>query len=148
MILRKLLFAAGGAMLAALASVPDARADDATVTQPVVSAATEASHVICASECALRSLYVTIAGATSGFIMTFNAASVPADGAVTSTGCTAALPADCLRECVYIAGPNTVPIEFLTTLDAYNFGITAVFSTTGCFTKTASASAFFRAALH
>lgn len=97
----------------------------------VVSSAAEGSRVFCSGKCFLRSLYVT-SGAVAGYLMTFNATSAPGDGAVTP------------RECVAVPANTTVGIDFGETMEDYNVGLTAVFSTTGCFTKTASATAFFK----
>jgi hypothetical protein len=100
---------------------------------PVVSASAEGSHVFCAAACNLWSIYVT-AGASAGFLMTFNATSAPADGAVTPV------------ECVQVAANSTVALSFGSgPPDRYSTGATAVFSTTGCFNKTVSATAFFKA---
>lgn len=100
---------------------------------PVSSPATEGSRTFCSGPCNLWSLYVTT-GATAGFLMTFNQQTVPADGAVTPV------------ECVVIAPNQTGGIDFSPgPPDLYRQGMTAVFSSTGCFTKTASATAFFKA---
>jgi hypothetical protein len=126
--------ALAGALAGALLIAGPALADNPN-QQPVdnvVSTAAEASHVVCSSGCVARSFYVTLASAVSGYIMTFNATTAPADGDVTP------------RECIYISGPNTVSLDFADQYDPYPTGMVAVFSTTGCFTKTASASAFFK----
>lgn len=111
----------------------------AETIKSAVSTAAESSHVFCdatgtapvhKAPCFIRSLYVTT-GATAGYLMTFNAVSAPVDGAVTPVICVAA-PAN-----------STVAMDFGDTTDQYVTGMTAVFSTTGCFTKTASATAFF-----
>lgn len=96
---------------------------------PVVSTAVESNHVICAGACNLYSGHVT-SGATAGFLMVFNATSAPGDGAVTPAMCVV-VPASTT---VGISAP--APISFST-------GLTVVYSTTGCFTKTASATAYF-----
>lgn len=118
---------AGGGT-AAVAFAPTSASTGAIT--PVVSAAAEGSHVLKASAGNLYSLVVT-SGAAAGYVMVFNATSAPADGAVT--------PA----ECVVVAANSTVSINFQGVPEAYATGITAVFSTTGCFTKTISATAFF-----
>lgn len=109
--------------------------------KPAFSAAAESSHVFCdatgtapvkKAPCFLRSLYVTT-GAVAGYLMTFNAVSAPADGAVTP------------RECIAVAATSTAKIEFYDTTEDYGTGLVAVFSTTGCFTQTLSATAFFKA---
>lgn len=98
---------------------------------PVTSTTTESNHVLKGSAGNLYGVCVTT-GATAGFLMVFNATSAPADGAVTpqewiqiGTNST-----QCLS---YGSGPPSV----------YSTGITAVFSSTGPFTKTASATAAF-----
>ena len=105
------------------------------------STAAEASHVFCdatgaspvhKAPCFLRSLYVT-AGAAAGYLMTFDAVSAPADGAVTPV------------ECIAVAANQTGSLDFGETAEQYVTGLTAVFSTTGCFSKTGSATAFFKA---
>lgn len=123
MILRALAFAAG-----LIAAVP---ALGAEAIIPVVSTAAEASRVICSGTCFLRNGYVT-AGAVSGYLMTFNATSAPVDGAVTP------------RECIAVAAGQTASLDFGGQSEPYETGLTVVFSTTGCFTKTASATAFFK----
>lgn len=104
------------------------------------SGAAEASHVFCdgtgaspvhKAPCFLRSIYVTTGG-TAGYLMIFNATSAPADGAVTPT------------ECVVAPANTTTSFDFGDTSEQYVTGLTAVFSSTGCFTKTASSTAFFR----
>jgi hypothetical protein len=116
------------------------QARSAEAIKSAVSAAAESSHVFCdatgaspvhKAPCFLRSLYVTT-GAVAGYVMTFNAVSAPADGAVTPVECIAA-PAN-----------STVSLDFGETTEQYVTGLTAVFSSTGCFTKTASATAFFK----
>lgn len=97
----------------------------------VVSASAEGSHVLKASAGNLYSIYVTT-GVTAGYLMVFNATSAPVDGAVTPNQCVWA-PANATTSVNYGSGPPGV----------YSTGITAVFSSTGCFTKTASATAFF-----
>ena len=94
---------------------------------PVVSTVSESSHVLKASAGSLLSITVTNP-TTAGYLMLFDATSAPGDGAVTPIYCTAT-PA---------SGTWPVPAKFTT-------GIVAVFSTTGCFTKTASATAIFTA---
>jgi hypothetical protein len=65
--------------------------------------------------------------------MTFNATTAPADGAVTPV------------EAIQIPAGSAAAISFEgAPPDHYSTGIVAVFSTTGPFTKTASATAFFK----
>jgi len=115
----------------AVATKPGSSASSADALAAVISSAAESGHVLKASAGNLYDAYVT-AGATAGFLMVFNATSAPADGAVT--------PQDCLQ-----VPANTTQSLFTagTPPESFSTGITAVFSTTGCFTKTASATAFF-----
>lgn len=97
----------------------------------VVSSAAEDSHVLKASAGNLYSVYVT-AGATAGYLMVFDATSEPADGAVTPI------------QCVVAPANMTTGITFNgVTPEVYSTGITASFSTTGCFTKTTTPTVFF-----
>lgn len=102
----------------------------AAAIAPVVSAAAESGHVLCSAACNLYSLEAQMSS-VAGYVLLFNAISAPADGAVTPI------------YCYYVNAPTgwvsvewRVPARFTT-------GLTAVFSTTGCFTKTASATAMF-----
>lgn len=118
-------------LLAGVALAPRAWAYEPGIV-PVVSAVAEASHLIRAAPGSLYSLYVTT-GAVSGYVMTFNANVTPVDGAVTPL------------ECVVAPANSTISISFDGPPDIYSIGIVAVFSTTGCFVKTASPTAFFKA---
>jgi len=69
-------------------------------------------------------------GATAGYLMLFDAAAAPADGAVA--------PA----RCIPVAATTGVDMNFRAAPIWFRTGIVAVFSSTGCFTKTASATAF------
>lgn len=115
--------------LALSAFAGQARAAEAI--NPTVSTAAESSRVLCSTPCFLRNGYVTT-GAVAGFLMTFNATSAPADGAVTP------------RECIAVPAGVTVGLDFGEQSEPYPTGLTVVFSSTGCFTKTASATAFFK----
>lgn len=98
---------------------------------PVVSSALEGSHILKAGPGTLYALYV-VNGASAGYLMTFNSTTVPADGAVTPI------------ECVPVAASSYQFINFAPQPpEFYSLGIVAVFSTSGCFTKTISATAFF-----
>jgi hypothetical protein len=99
---------------------------------PGASSALEAGHILKASAGNLYSLY-GLSTDVDGYLMTFNATSIPADGAVTPI------------ECIPVFSGSSATIDFSGTLpDQYSTGIVAVFSTTGPFTKTASATAFFK----
>lgn len=98
---------------------------------PVVSAAAESGHILKAGPGNLYSLAVTT-GAAAGYVMTFDALTVPGDGSVAPVDCWQVTANNTISGS-WIPGP---PHKFAT-------GIVTAFSTTGCFTKTASATAFF-----
>lgn len=98
----------------------------------VPSASTESNHVLKASAGSLSALTVTI-GATSGWVLVFDAASAPSNGAVTPKWWFP-VTSDGTKGGIAVSWP--VPVPFST-------GITAVFSTTGPFTQTLSATAQF-----
>lgn len=116
-----------------IGGVTPAPSSSSTVAiSPGSSSALEASHILKASAGNLYSLYVTTTS-VSGYLMTFNATSAPADGAVTPV------------ECIPVASGSAVSISFAgAPPDHYSTGIVAVFSTTGPFTKTGSVTAFFK----
>lgn len=94
----------------------------------VVSTSAEANHILKNAAGSLVDLEVST-GAASGFVLVFDAVSAPADGAVTPIKCWQ-VPANAALDKSF-----PIPVQF-------NTGITVSFSTTGCFTKTASATAF------
>lgn len=117
-----------GIGVSAVALSPNSNANTgvaATVTSAVAS-----SLIGKASAGNLYGLNV-VAGASAGFVMIFNATSAPADGAVTPV------------KCWSIAANSTLDVQWRALPIYFATGITAVFSTTGCFSKTASATAFF-----
>lgn len=99
-------------------------------TAPVNSATGEANHVFKNAPGVLYGFSVTT-GATAGYALVYNATSAPVDGAVTPVACYA-VPANTTIGVAY----TPLPVTFTT-------GITIVFSSTGCFTQTSSATAFF-----
>lgn len=122
-------------------SLPVALANDAGLqpqssAAPVCSAVLETSHVLKASSGQLLSLSAVI-GATSGYLMLFDVTTVPADGPV--------LP----KWTQYIAssgGAGTLTQRWAPGPPLYfASGIVVVFSSTGPFTKTSSATAYFSA---
>jgi len=86
------------------------------------------SQVLKASAGNLYGLNV-VSGASAGYVMVFNATSAPADGVVT--------PA----QCFVLAANSSMQISYNTPI-RMTTGCTVVFSTTGPFTKTISATAF------
>lgn len=100
-----------------------------TPLTPYISAALEACHVMKASAATGISFGVTT-GATAGYLMVFNSTTAPADGAVTPAVLSIQVPANATVSRSYTINPL-----LLTT------GFTVCFSSTGPFTKTASATA-------
>lgn len=100
---------------------------------PVHSSATEGSHVLCGAACNAYDLFVTVGG-VPGYILVYNTTTAPPDGAV--------VPVFCIRasagSTVSLSSSGEPPTKWTT-------GFTAVFSSTGCVTQTASATAFFSA---
>lgn len=110
-----------------------------TTIQPITggaiafaSTAAESNRVIKATPGSLNALTITI-GATSGYVMLFNATALPANGAVTPAWCMRII-SDGTAASMAVAFPAAQP---------FSTGITAGFSTTGCYTLTASATAAF-----
>lgn len=99
---------------------------------PVVSTSAESSHVIKGAPGSLYGGHATVT-TVSGYLMIFDATSAPVDGAVAPKAC---LPITSNGTNGGIAINYTTPAQYLT-------GVTVVFSSTGCFTKTASATAYF-----
>lgn len=102
---------------------------------PIVSSVLEGSHVLKAAPGCILSGYVTIDSTTAGWLMLFNSATVPADGAVTP------------QDCIYInTAPGSIGLNWAPLPpEWFSVGISVAFSSTGCFTKTVSAHAFFHA---
>jgi hypothetical protein len=107
-------------------------AAQAASLKPIVSPAPEGSRIFCTASCNLTSIYITT-GAIAGYLLTFNQATVPADGAVQPQGC------------IVVPANESRSIDFGDPSDVYSVGLVAVFSTTGCFVKTVSNTAFFAA---
>lgn len=125
----------GNAMLSAsnpLFETPVPTTNAGAALTPVVSTSAESNHVICSGACNLYGWLVTN-GATPGYVMVFNATSAPSDGAVTPTMCVSVPSAN-----------SSVSYNNGTLPSRYSTGVTIVFSTTGCFTKTASATAYIQ----
>lgn len=99
-------------------------------TNPVNSASGEASHVMKASAGVLYGFSVTT-GATAGYVLVYNLTSAPSNGAVTPVACYA------------VPATSTIGVAFTPLPLNMTTGITLVFSSTGCFTQTTSATAFF-----
>lgn len=79
----------------------------------------------------LNEFTLTSSSTTAGYVLIFDSATVPADGTVTP------------KFCYYTAAPGTVSQSFGAYSVPFANGITVVFSTTGCYTKTISNTAIF-----
>lgn len=97
-------------------------------TIPKATAAAAGSLIVSAAPCAVHDINA-VAGASAGFVMLFDATTAPADGAVTPKRCWA-LAANASLQFVFER-----PLQMAA-------GAVLVFSTTGPFTKTISATAF------
>lgn len=107
---------------------PTASANNAIA--PGSSTVVESSHVAKASAGNVYRVSITTGG-TAGYLMGFNATTAPADGAVTPSLCRV------------IAANSSLSVSYADMPARWGTGITFVFSSTGCFAKTASATAFF-----
>lgn len=93
------------------------------------SAAAEGGRVVLATPGTMYGLQVT-SGASAGYVLVFDSAAVPADGAVTPF------------KCHVLAANSSLDLDYRAMPLLFQTGVTVVFSTTGCFTKTASSTAF------
>lgn len=117
-------------LLATQAARADTQVSSTHVT-PQASQAVETSHVVPAGQAFLHGAQITT-GAASGFFMILNAAADPGNGAVKPI------------KCVVVAAFSTVGISpDSNTIWDFPLGAVLVFSTTGCFTETQSATAYF-----
>lgn len=98
------------------------------VQTPVATAAAAAAQVAKAAPGVLYGLNV-VSGASAGYVMIFNLAAKPADGTVTPSKCYA------------LAANSSLQMGWDKGL-SFSVGIVIVFSTTGPYTKTESATAF------
>lgn len=99
---------------------------------PVVTSAVGGSLVVKASAGNLYGVNV-VAGASAGFVLIYNTTTAPVDGAVTPV------------KCLPLAANAGLEIAYRDNPTRYSTGITVVFSTTGCFSQTISATAFISA---
>lgn len=105
-----------------------------------VSAAAVSSFLFTSPTKSLASL-TAVVGATPGFAMLIDASSLPANGAVAA--CTnAAATRPCVMWCAPVAANGVVDRHWTTPM-SFTTGILAAFSTTGCASLTASATAQF-----
>jgi len=108
-------------------AAPSAASSNAVT--PIGTSAAASALVIKASAGNLYSINI-VTGATAGYLLVFNATTAPADGAV--------VPVKCLP----VAANVGLETNMRSMPEYFSTGIVAVFSSTGCFTKTASATAF------
>lgn len=96
---------------------------------PVATTAVAGGQVLKASAANLYGLNV-VSGASAGYVLVTNTTTVPADGAVTPLKCYA------------LAANSSLDLNLRAAPVYFSTGVSVSFSTTGCFTKTASATAF------
>ena len=114
-----------------LNTVPKPTSAAANAIAPVASTALEGSHVLKASAGNLYGFSITT-GASAGFVIVLDSATVPADGTITG-----------VKKCYVIQANSTLSASFASMPDTFTNGIVVLFSTAAnCFTKTASATAF------
>lgn len=117
-------------LLAALVALALPMAASAqTVSKTRANTAVGAGFVLRQGTTNLAGLNV-VTGATAGYVMLFDATVVPADGAVTP-----------LR-CMPVAANTGIDLNFRGSPLRFDNGLVVVFSSTGCFSKTASATAY------
>ena len=97
---------------------------------PSVQTSTAAGSLVFKATPGLLMGFSMTTGASAGYLLFFDATSVPADGTVTP------------KFCYSVPATSTYAASWLTYPPFFTNGIVAVFSTTGCFTKTISATAF------
>jgi hypothetical protein len=98
-----------------------------TFTRNASNAAVASSYV--AAQSFVSGINV-VSGASAGYVLIYDAVSAPADGVVT--------PARCLP----LAANTGIEINWRAAPIWFRNGVIVVFSTTGCFTQTSSATAF------
>lgn len=121
---------AAGSGVGAIGLIPNSAPTGAN--SPAANTTSGSNLVVKAAAGNLYGWRVT-AAASAGYVLIFDATSAPADGVVSP------------KDCVAVAANATVGSGPLDIPERYTTGITIVFSTTGCFLKTASATAFIRA---
>lgn len=114
-----------------LAFVPlPAMAQQGDSVSPIATATVSNGVIVSARPINAYRLGMT-SGASAGYFMVFNRTTIPADGVVTPVFCRA------------VAANSSISMVFPNNPARFGTGLTLVFSTTGCFTKTASATAYF-----
>lgn len=116
-----------GMLLAVPAAAQSTQADSVTplATTAVSSGVVASVRPIHAYRLAMTS------GASAGYFMVFNSATIPADGVVTPLFCRA------------VAANSSISMVFPGSPARFSTGLSLAFSTTGCYAKAASSTAFF-----
>lgn len=99
---------------------------------PVKSTVPEASHVLKASPGQLIALRVFYGGATAAYLMVFDSPTVPADGAIVTSG-----SGSLLEPPIYLPGTCNVYTGYQSAPVIASYGISACISTTSIVTGTA-----------
>ncbi len=102
-----------------------------------VSTAGASSMLFNSPNKALASLTV-VAGASAGFVLVLDASGLPANGAVSA--CTPGSARPCLMWCAPVAANGIVDRQWNSPM-SFTTGVLVAFSTTGCASLTASATA-------
>jgi hypothetical protein len=111
-----------------LAAAP-AAAQVALPVQPTASTAPASGLVLANQTAFLQGIQVT-SGATAGYVLVLDAALIPASGAVQP------------KRCYPLAANTGIEPSYRGAPVSFGTGIVILFSTTGCFTYTPSATAF------
>ena len=98
----------------------------------VQSTVAESSHILKSTAGSLFGFSAT-SGASAGYVLFFDAISNPNDGTVTP------------KLCYQLPANSTIGASWINYPIAFSTGIVVEFSSTGCFTKTDSNTAFFSA---
>jgi hypothetical protein len=106
-----------------------AAAQSADAVTPLANTTVAGSYIVSTKRINVVRIGVT-SGASAGYLMVFNATTVPADGTVTPVFCRP-------------VAANAYVNYDLEDGARFSTGLVLVFSTTGCFSKTISNTAFF-----
>ncbi len=101
------------------------------------STAAEASHIVCAAACNIFDVTVTT-GAAAGFFIVWNDTTAPANGAIAGGG-----GATAWSKCIQVAANSSTALNYTLLPLRMSTGAVLLYSTTGCYNFTASATASF-----
>jgi len=113
-------------------TVPTPTASASNSIVPTATAAVASGLVAKAAPGNLYSVNI-VTGGSAGYLLVFNSTTIPADGAVTPV------------KCMPIAANTGIETNMRSMPEYFSAGISIAFSTSGCFTKAASATAFISA---